>query len=154
MLANLLGERRPAHAAAGAASPPASRQAEDGVRFEVQDSGEGIPPQYQERIFDRFFQVPGSKRGGVGLGLYISREVVRAHGGEMGATSEVGKGSTFWFTLPAAPPRDACSPQRPSFFRFRHSVEASSPRIRAASSCVAVRARTRRMCSRSTSATV
>ena len=79
----------------------------DGARFEVQDTGEGIPAQYQERIFERFFQVPGSKRGGVGLGLYISREVVRAHGGEMGATSEVGKGSTFWFTLPAIPGTDA-----------------------------------------------
>jgi two-component system, NtrC family, sensor histidine kinase KinB len=79
------------------------RRTTDGARFEVQDSGEGIPPQYLERIFERFFQVPGSKRGGVGLGLHISREVVRAHGGEMGATSEVGKGSTFWVTLPATP---------------------------------------------------
>jgi signal transduction histidine kinase len=76
----------------------------DGARFEIQDTGEGIPAQYQERIFERFFQVPGAKRGGVGLGLYISREVVRAHGGEMGATSEAGKGSTFWFTLPATLP--------------------------------------------------
>jgi signal transduction histidine kinase len=93
-------------------TPPGGRvtarlaQAGDGVRFEVEDSGEGIPPQFQERIFERFFQVPGTKRGGVGLGLYISREVVRAHGGEMGARSEVGKGSTFWFTIPAAPPRN------------------------------------------------
>jgi signal transduction histidine kinase len=82
-------------------------QGNGGARFEVQDTGEGIPAQYLERIFERFFQVPGSKRGGVGLGLYISREVVRAHGGEMGATSEVGKGSTFWFTLPAIPGTDA-----------------------------------------------
>lgn len=79
----------------------------DGVRFEVQDPGEGIPSQYLERVFERFFQVPGARRGGVGLGLHISREVVRAHGGEMGATSEVGKGSTFWFTLPATPRRAA-----------------------------------------------
>jgi NtrC-family two-component system sensor histidine kinase KinB len=78
-----------------------------GARFEVQDSGEGIPAQFLERIFERFFQIPGSRRGGVGLGLYISREVVRAHGGEMGATSEVGKGSTFWFTLPLRPPAEA-----------------------------------------------
>jgi len=72
------------------------------VRFEVSDTGPGIPRQYQERIFERFFRVPGGKRGGVGLGLYISREIVRAHGGEMGVESEEGKGSTFWFTLPAA----------------------------------------------------
>jgi NtrC-family two-component system sensor histidine kinase KinB len=83
------------------------RRTATGVRFEVQDSGEGIPPQYQERVFERFFQVPGARRGGVGLGLYISREVVRAHGGEMGARSEVGQGSTFWFTLPALPSADA-----------------------------------------------
>jgi len=72
------------------------------VRFEVEDNGSGIPRQYQERIFERFFQVPGGKRGGVGLGLYISREIVRAHGGDMGVESDEGKGSTFWFTLPAA----------------------------------------------------
>ena len=72
------------------------------VRFEVEDNGSGIPRQYQERIFERFFQVPGGKRGGVGLGLYISREIVRAHGGDMGVESEEGKGSTFWFTLPSA----------------------------------------------------
>jgi signal transduction histidine kinase len=71
-----------------------------GARFEVQDSGEGIPRQYQERIFERFFQVPGARRGGVGLGLYLSREIVRAHGGDMGVESQPGRGSTFWFTLP------------------------------------------------------
>jgi signal transduction histidine kinase len=73
-----------------------------GARFEVQDSGEGIPPQYRERIFERFFQVPGARRGGVGLGLYLSREIVRSHGGDMGVESEPGRGSTFWFTLPGA----------------------------------------------------
>jgi signal transduction histidine kinase len=94
-------------------TPPGGRvvariqQTGENSRFEVEDTGEGIPAQYQERIFDRFFQVPGSRPGGVGLGLFISREVVRAHGGEMGVTSEVGKGSTFWFTLPATPPRGA-----------------------------------------------
>jgi signal transduction histidine kinase len=73
-----------------------------GARFEVQDSGEGIPQQYRERIFERFFQVPGARRGGVGLGLYLSREIVRSHGGDMGVESEPGRGSTFWFTLPGA----------------------------------------------------
>jgi NtrC-family two-component system sensor histidine kinase KinB len=74
------------------------------VRIEVEDDGEGIPSQYLERIFERFFQIPGGERGGVGLGLYISREIVRAHGGELSVRSAPGQGSTFTFTLPAAPP--------------------------------------------------
>ncbi len=76
--------------------------AEGNVRFEVKDTGEGIPPEYRERIFEKFFQVPGSKSGGSGLGLTIAREIVLAHGGKIGVESEVGKGSTFWFTLPLA----------------------------------------------------
>jgi signal transduction histidine kinase len=106
VLDNLLGNAV-RHTPPGGRVEVRVRRTDSGARFEVQDTGEGIPPQYLERIFERFFQVPGSKRGGVGLGLYISREVVRAHGGEMGATSEVGKGSTFWFTLPASAPGNA-----------------------------------------------
>jgi signal transduction histidine kinase len=106
VLANLLGNGI-RHTAPGGRVVARLRRTKEGVRFEVQDTGEGIPPQYLERIFERFFQVPGARRGGVGLGLYISREVVRAHGGEMGVTSEVGVGSTFWFTLPGAGPSEA-----------------------------------------------
>ncbi len=106
VLDNLLGNAV-RHTAPGGRVVARVRQADGGARFEVEDTGEGIPAQYQERIFERFFQVPGSRRGGLGLGLYISREVVRAHGGEMGLTSEPGKGSTFWFTLPASPPGEA-----------------------------------------------
>jgi signal transduction histidine kinase len=69
------------------------------VRFEVSDQGPGIPPEYQSRIFEKFFRMPGTKGEGIGLGLYISREIVAAHGGEMGVTSEPGRGSLFWFTL-------------------------------------------------------
>ena len=72
------------------------------VRFTVADSGAGIPKQYQERIFDKFFQLPGSGPRGTGLGLYIVKEIVRGHGGEIGVDSEPGKGSIFWFTLPRA----------------------------------------------------
>jgi signal transduction histidine kinase len=72
------------------------------VRFEVKDTGEGISPEFRERIFEKFFQVPGGKSGGSGLGLTIAREIVLAHGGKIGVESEVGKGSTFWFTLPVA----------------------------------------------------
>jgi two-component system, NtrC family, sensor histidine kinase KinB len=70
------------------------------VRFQVADTGVGIPREYQERIFEKYFQVPGARAGRVGLGLYISREIVRAHGGEMGVESEPGRGSRFWFTVP------------------------------------------------------
>ena len=73
---------------------------EGAIRFEVVDNGEGIPRQYQERIFEKFYRVPGAKKGGVGLGLYVSREIVQAHGGEMGVESAPGEGSVFWFTLP------------------------------------------------------
>jgi signal transduction histidine kinase len=72
------------------------------VRFTVADTGTGIPKEYQERIFEKFFQVPDSGPKGTGLGLYIATEIVRAHGGEIGVDSEPGKGSTFWFTLPSA----------------------------------------------------
>jgi signal transduction histidine kinase len=72
----------------------------EAVRFEVSDTGEGIAPEYQERIFEKFFRVPGTRAGGVGLGLYLAREIVQAHGGDMGVESAPGRGSTFWFTVP------------------------------------------------------
>jgi two-component system, NtrC family, sensor histidine kinase KinB len=72
------------------------------VRFTVADTGTGVPKEYQARIFERFYRVPESGHKGTGLGLYIAKEIVRAHGGEIGAESEPGKGSRFWFTLPAA----------------------------------------------------
>lgn len=79
-------------------------EAVDGsVRFTVADTGTGIPKEYQERVFDKFFQVAESGPKGTGLGLYIAKEIVRAHGGEIGVESEPGKGSKFWFTIPKAP---------------------------------------------------
>jgi len=75
-----------------------------GVEVRIEDTGPGIPAEYQQRIFEKFFRMPGTKGEGIGLGLYISREIVAAHGGEMGVESEPGKGSRFWFTL-RVPPR-------------------------------------------------
>jgi NtrC-family two-component system sensor histidine kinase KinB len=67
----------------------------------VADNGEGIPYEYQSRIFDKFVQVKGRKTtGGSGLGLTICKEIVRAHGGTIWLDSTPGKGSTFTFTLP------------------------------------------------------
>lgn len=71
----------------------------DHVTFSVEDTGEGIPPEYRDRIFERFVQVPGATQGGAGLGLSIAQNIVKAHGGQMDVTSEVGVGSTFRFTL-------------------------------------------------------
>ena len=64
----------------------------DSVRFAVADSGRGIPQQYRERIFEKFFRVPDSEPKGTGLGLYIAREIVRGHGGDIGVESRAGKG--------------------------------------------------------------
>ena len=57
------------------------------VRFSVIDHGPGIPAEFQARIFERFFRVPGSDPRGAGLGLAIAREIVTAHGGEIGVVS-------------------------------------------------------------------
>ncbi len=66
----------------------------------VADTGPGIPIEAQKRIFQKFFQVKGRPKGGAGLGLAISREVVQAHGGRIWVHSQEGKGATFFFTLP------------------------------------------------------
>ncbi|MBI4494383.1 MAG: response regulator [Chloroflexi bacterium] len=76
------------------------------LRFEVVDTGIGIASQDQERIFEEFQQVDASQtreHGGTGLGLAVARSLVQLHGGRIGVQSEVGKGATFWFTLPLAP---------------------------------------------------
>lgn len=71
------------------------------VRFEVADTGAGIPPDYQTSIFERFVRIPDTP-GGTGLGLSIAKEIVEAHGGRIGVSSQPGQGATFWFTLPVA----------------------------------------------------
>jgi signal transduction histidine kinase len=91
----------PEIASAPAGEPDAS--AGHWIRFEVSDQGPGIPQQYQAELFEKFYRVPGSPPGGSGLGLFIARGIVQAHGGRIGVVSEPGKGATFWFTVPAAP---------------------------------------------------
>jgi signal transduction histidine kinase len=69
------------------------------VQVCVRDKGSGIAPQDKERLFHRFIQGQG-QCGRSGLGLYLCRQIVEAHGGTIGVESSLGKGSTFWFTLP------------------------------------------------------
>jgi signal transduction histidine kinase len=96
----------------------AARYSEDGQEVElaaerrgaeallsVKDRGRGIPPDKLEAIFERFVQADSSDardRGGVGLGLAICRSIVRQHGGRIWVASELGRGSTFFFTVPVA----------------------------------------------------
>jgi two-component system OmpR family sensor kinase len=81
------------------------------VELSVADSGEGMSPEELAQVFDRFYKGDAALRRaqdtagrGAGLGLAISREIVRAHGGEIRAESSPGAGTRFVVTLPAAPP--------------------------------------------------
>jgi signal transduction histidine kinase len=76
---------------------------QNGVQVSVSDTGYGIAAEHQDKIFEKFGQVEASRQGAKrssGLGLTFCKLAVEAHGGEIGVDSKVGKGSTFWFTLP------------------------------------------------------
>ncbi len=77
----------------------AIRETPKQVKISVKDTGQGIAPQYKDKIFDRYFRVPGTKKEGTGLGLAISKEFIEAQGGQLSVDSEFGTGSTFTLTL-------------------------------------------------------
>jgi signal transduction histidine kinase len=91
------------HSPAGGRVRLSAEAAGSRVRVIVADQGEGIDPEHADYVFERFYRVPGSMPGGVGLGLSIAREIVSAHGGEIGVETGSGTGCRFWFTLPLAP---------------------------------------------------
>ena len=75
---------------------------DDQVKVTVIDQGDGIAPEKMPHLFDRFYRADssGSQYSGLGLGLYICAEIIKKHNGEIGVDSEIGTGSSFWFSLP------------------------------------------------------
>jgi signal transduction histidine kinase len=103
VLANLIGNAIKFTPRGGTIRVSAAR-AGDHVRLSVQDTGPGIPEAQREAVFERFWQVGANDRRGLGLGLYIARGIVEAHGGTIRAESTLGEGTTFHVTLAAPAP--------------------------------------------------
>ncbi len=86
-----------------ASAPVVGESGNEFVEFAVRDTGVGIPSEELPRLFERFYRVDKARSrelGGTGLGLAIVKHLAKAHGGDVGVTSELGKGSRFFFTLP------------------------------------------------------
>ena len=81
-----------------------TRRDDERVRVEITDRGPGIPLAHRDRIFERFYRADSGRardQGGTGLGLAIAKHLVLAQDGEIGVESELDRGTTVWFTLPA-----------------------------------------------------
>jgi signal transduction histidine kinase len=81
------------------------------IRCTIEDNGVGMNPEQCDRAFELYARGSQARRStGIGLGLYLCRQIVQAHGGEIGVTSSPGAGATFWFTLPLAmsPEAEGC----------------------------------------------
>jgi signal transduction histidine kinase len=109
ILSNLVGNALKFTPRGGRVTVGASPSAA-GVRFFVEDTGPGIAPEHLGRVFDRFWHAENNNRYGAGLGLYIAKTIVEAHGGSIGVESTLGAGAHFHFTLPVAVTRDEPSP--------------------------------------------
>jgi signal transduction histidine kinase len=107
VIANLISNAIKFVPAGGTVSMRAQRASNEIVVC-VSDTGIGIPKDNLETVFERLRQVRRDRRG-LGLGLYISKSLIEAHGGRIWVESEVAKGSSFYFAVPADPsaPRDA-----------------------------------------------
>ncbi|MEJ7606058.1 MAG: ATP-binding protein [Bryobacteraceae bacterium] len=93
----------------------ARRESDRFWRLCVTDNGVGIDAQFQDRIFGMFKRLVGKEVPGTGIGLSICRRIVEAHGGRIWVESQVGAGSTFYFTLPAAEPSEEADPPAVAF---------------------------------------
>jgi signal transduction histidine kinase len=102
VLTNLVDNALRATAAGGTVTV-AARADGDRVVFSVEDTGSGIRPEVLPRLFEKFSRAPGAPGDGAGLGLYIARRIVEAHGGRIWARSEPGRGTVFSFSLPRRP---------------------------------------------------
>ena len=102
VLSNVVGNALKFTPAGGRVVVSVTREAA-AIQFAVADTGEGIPADTLATIFERFSQGRRVDRRGLGLGLFIAKRIVDAHGGKMWAESTVGRGSTFFFTLPCVP---------------------------------------------------
>lgn len=98
------------------------------LHFRISDRGPGISEEGQTKLFKEFSQLEaadGVKRAGSGLGLMICKEIVEAHGGQVGIESQVGKGSTFWFVIPAFAEKKKVQEKKPKTTKRSSSLDRS-----------------------------
>jgi PAS domain S-box-containing protein len=99
VLSNLIANAL-SHTPAGGSIRVGAEELDGDVIFSVADTGSGISAAHLPHVFDRYWQADSSSRSGAGLGLWIARSIVEAHGGRIGVESDEGAGATFRFTLP------------------------------------------------------
>jgi len=119
VLNNLIGNAVKFTPPQGKVTVAAQRDGNGCVQVSVADTGPGIPPEQVDKIFDEFYQIPQAVRPrikGMGLGLTIAKKLLEMHGGKIWVQSEPGKGSTFFFILPAGEVVDVVSRENSELF--------------------------------------
>jgi light-regulated signal transduction histidine kinase (bacteriophytochrome) len=112
---NLIGNALKYRSDASPAIDVGCQRQGDRFRFSIRDNGIGIDPRFHQRIFDIFQRLHGKEKySGTGIGLAICKKIVGRMGGEIWVESQVGEGSTFYFTLPASAPDNARTSESPS----------------------------------------
>jgi signal transduction histidine kinase len=106
MFTNLIGNAIKFTPDNGVITTGIAEEADGTVRAWVKDTGDGIPPEYLDKVFEKFEQVKGQKAGGTGLGLTICKYVASAHLGKVWVESELGHGSKFIFSFPKGLSKD------------------------------------------------